>query len=124
MAKHSVEEMQKHVRSYILVFLALMVLTVVTVAVSFLEFEGRFAVAIGVTVALIIAVIKSSLVVSIFMHLISEKKVIFIILALATLFFIGMMGLTILSDMDLITDGNSLPNFETSTAQEASHNVH
>ena len=124
MAKHSVEEMQKHVRSYILVFLALMVLTVVTVAVSFLEFEGRFAVAIGVTVALIIAVIKSSLVVSIFMHLISEKKVIFIILALAAVFFAGMVGLTIFSDMDPITDGKVMPNFEAPTAKEVSHNVH
>jgi cytochrome c oxidase subunit 4 len=124
MAKHSVEEMQKHVRSYILVFLALMVLTVVTVAVSFLEFEGRLAVAIGVTVALIIAVIKSSLVISIFMHLISEKKLIFLVLGLTVIFFAGMVSLTIFSDMDPITDGNTLPNFEAPTAKEAPHNVH
>jgi len=124
MAKHSVEEMQKHVRSYIFVFLALMVLTVVTVAISFLEFEGQFAVAIGVTVALIIAVIKSSLVVSIFMHLISEKKIIFIILGLAVFFFAGMMGLTIFSELDPVTNGQSTPNFEAPALEESHHSVH
>lgn len=124
MAKHSVEEMQKHVRSYIFVFLALMVLTVVTVAVSFLEFEGQFAVAIGVTVALIIAVIKSSLVVSIFMHLISEKKIIFMILGLTVFFFAGMVALTLFSESDSITTGQSLPNFEAPAIEEAHHDVH
>ena len=100
MAKHTVEEMKKWVRIYIAIFMALMVLTIVTVAISFYEFQGRYAVAIGIAAALFIATIKSSLVAGFFMHLISEKKLIFIILVLTVIFFIGLMFLPLLTDMN------------------------
>ena len=55
-----------------------MVLTIVTVAISRLH----LSVPIAVTVALFVAIIKGSLVACYFMHLISEKKLIYAVLAL------------------------------------------
>ena len=67
-----VEDIKKHVRIYISVFIALAVLTVVTVAVGYLHLPIMPA----LIVALVIATIKGALVASYFMHLISEEKVI------------------------------------------------
>ncbi len=82
-------DIDKHVRVYITVFVALMALTVVTVAVS----RFHLPVPIAVTVALIVAVIKGSLVACYFMHLISEKKLIYGVLVLTALFFIALLAL-------------------------------
>jgi len=81
------EDIKKHVRVYLVVFVALMFLTLVTVAVSYLH----LSVAVAITVALIIATVKASLVASYFMHLISEKKLIYATLILTALFFIVLM---------------------------------
>ena len=86
-------DIDKHVRIYISVFVALMVLTIVTVAVS----RFHFAVPIAVTVALIVATIKGSLVACYFMHLISEKKLIYAVLALTVAFFVVLLALPVLT---------------------------
>jgi len=46
-----------------------------------------------VTVALIVAIIKGSLVACYFMHLISEKKLIYAVLAVTAFFFAALMAL-------------------------------
>ena len=79
---HAVD-IDKHVRTYIIVFAALAVLTVVTVAVYYLE----LSVPMAITVALIIATVKGSLVACYFMHLISEKKLILLMLLMTASFF-------------------------------------
>jgi cytochrome c oxidase subunit 4 len=76
-------DIDKHVRIYITVFVALMVLTIVTVAISRLHLPVHQAVA----VALFVATIKGSLVAGYFMHLISEKKLILAVLGLTVVFF-------------------------------------
>lgn len=88
----------KQVRTYITVFVALMALTIVTVAVSYLH----LSVAPAIAVALFIALIKGTLVASYFMHLISEKKVIYVTLGFTVLFFIGLMLLPIFSHNDQV----------------------
>jgi cytochrome c oxidase subunit 4 len=92
------EDVKKHVRVYISVFVALMFLTLVTVAVSYLH----LSVGVAITVALIIAMIKASLVASYFMHLISEKKLIFATLILTAVFFIALMFLPVSHYLDPI----------------------
>jgi cytochrome c oxidase subunit 4 len=87
---HAVD-IDKHVRVYITVFVALMVLTIVTVAVSYLD----LSVPLAVTVALIVATVKGALVAGFFMHLVSEKKLIYAVLVLTVLFFIALMALPI-----------------------------
>jgi cytochrome c oxidase subunit IV len=92
---HAVD-IDKHVRVYITVFVALMVLTIVTVAVS----RFHLAVPIAVTVALLVATIKGSLVACYFMHLISEKKLIYAVLGLTAFFFVALMALPIFTVSD------------------------
>jgi cytochrome c oxidase subunit 4 len=88
MSDHAAD-IDRHVRIYITVFVALMVLTIVTVAVSYLNLP----VAKAVTVALLVATIKGSLVACYFMHLISEKKLIYAVLALTVVFFVALLAL-------------------------------
>jgi caa(3)-type oxidase subunit IV len=55
---------------------------------------------IAVSVALIVAIIKGSLVACYFMHLISEKKLIYAVLALTVVFFAALMALPIFTVQD------------------------
>ena len=82
-------EIDKHVRVYITVFVSLMALTIVTVAVS----RFHLPLPIAVTVALLVATVKGSLVACYFMHLISEKKLIYAVLALTAVFFAALLAL-------------------------------
>ena len=92
-------DIEKQVRVYIMVFVALMVLTIVTVTISSLH----LSVGAAITVALVVAAIKASLVASYFMHLISEKKVIYATLILTGIFFIALMFLPISHYLDPIS---------------------
>ena len=89
---HAVD-IDHHVKIYITVFVALMVLTIVTVAVS----RFHLPVPVAVSVALLVATIKGSLVACYFMHLISEKKLILAVLTLTAAFFIALLALPILT---------------------------
>ena len=80
-------DIDRHVKVYITVFVALMALTIITVAISRLHLPVHQAVA----VAMIVAIIKGSLVAGFFMHLISEKKLIYAVLALTVAFFIVLL---------------------------------
>jgi cytochrome c oxidase subunit IV len=89
-------DIDRHVRIYITVFVALMVLTIVTVAVS----RFHFPVPVAVSVALIVATIKGSLVACYFMHLISEKKLIYAVLVITAVFFVALLALPIFTHSD------------------------
>lgn len=94
----SVEDVKKHVRTYILVFVALLALTVITVAVSYLH----LSIIPALIVALFIASIKGGLVAAYFMHLISEKKLVYFTLVLTVVFFITLIALPLLGHHDTI----------------------
>jgi cytochrome c oxidase subunit 4 len=85
---HAVD-IDRQVRIYITVFAALMVLTVITVAISYLE----LSVPMAVTLALFVAIVKGSLVACYFMHLIAEKKLIYAVLVLTLVFFVALLAL-------------------------------
>ena len=89
---HAVD-IDKHVRVYITVFVALMVLTIVTVAIARLHLP----VPVAVSVALLVATIKGSLVACYFMHLISEKKLIYAVLVLTVVFFAALLALPVVT---------------------------
>jgi cytochrome c oxidase subunit IV len=86
-----------HVRRYLFVFYALLFGTLVTVGASYIPFGNR---AVNIGVALFIACGKGFLVAGYFMHLISERKMIYGILAFTVFFFIGLMFLTVFSFAD------------------------
>jgi cytochrome c oxidase subunit IV len=86
-------DIDRHVRIYITVFVALMVLTIVTVAISYLH----LSVPVAVSLALLVATVKGSLVACYFMHLVSEKKMIYAVLVLTAAFFVALMALPVLT---------------------------
>jgi cytochrome c oxidase subunit IV len=94
---HPDEHFSHHVKRYLLVFYALLFGTVITVLASFIPFGNH---ALNVAVALIIACGKAFLVAGYFMHLVSERKMIYGILAFTAFFFAGLMALTIWSFAD------------------------
>jgi cytochrome c oxidase subunit 4 len=91
-------EVQKSVRSYLIVFGALLVCTLITVAANRLQ----FAVPLAIAIALIIATVKGSMVAGVFMHLSHEKKAIYGALLLTLVFFIVLLFVPILTVMDRI----------------------
>ena len=86
------EEIKKHVRGYYIVFAALLCLTAVTVGISYLHLPLLPA----VILALAVAITKGSLVALYFMHLISEKTVIYAILGMTGFFFLCVMAVAFL----------------------------
>jgi cytochrome c oxidase subunit 4 len=91
-------EVHKSVRSYLIVFGALLVCTLLTVAANRLQ----FAVPLAITIALIIATVKGSMVAGVFMHLSNERKAIYGALLLTLVFFIVLLFVPILTVMDRI----------------------
>lgn len=95
-----------HVRPYLIVFAALIFGTILTVAVSFVHFDELLmnrhdSNILNLIIGLLIAVTKAGLVVLYFMHLISEKTAIYLILGFTVFFFAGLMGLTLWASHDL-----------------------
>ncbi len=85
-------DLQAAVRRYLYVFYALLFGTGATVAASYIPFGNH---GLNVAVALFIAVCKGTLVVGFFMHLMSERKLIYGLLAFTVLFVAGLMALTV-----------------------------
>jgi caa(3)-type oxidase subunit IV len=62
------------------------------VGLNYLHFDS---IQLTITIALFVAVIKASLVACYFMHLISEKKMIYVILGFTAFFFAALLVLTL-----------------------------
>jgi cytochrome c oxidase subunit 4 len=95
MSDHATD-IDKQVRIYISVFVALLALTIITVAIS----RFHLPVPMAVTVAMLVATIKGSLVACYFMHLISEKKLIYAVLGLTVVFFAVLLALPVVTVHD------------------------
>lgn len=85
------EEVRKHLKTYWLIFAALVFGTVVTVLVAGYHLPPLYA----VIVAMVVASIKASLVACFFMHLNNEKKIIYGTLALTLFMFLVLMMIPI-----------------------------
>ena len=101
MDAHGAHDIRSHVKTYFIIFGALMVLTGVTVGVSYLHLP----VALAILVALAVATIKGSLVAMFFMHLKGERKLIYYVLVLTVIFFIFLMFVPLATNLDKITVG-------------------
>ena len=82
--------MTHHISNYRKVFIFLLNGTALTVTASYFEFNVQNSIAGAIFVGLTIAVIKGYLVAANFMHLNSERKIIYWILIL-TAFFLGLL---------------------------------
>ena len=92
---------RKSIRGYLMVGAALFVFTAITVAVN----QVHLAVPLAITVALIIAATKGTMVASVFMHLSHEKKWIYGALLLTVVGFV----LVIFLPLFTIGDGIGTP---------------
>ena len=98
MSDHSSpEQLKKDIRVYLAIFGALLVGTVLTVWLYYIHIPN---VKVTIAIALLVASVKSFLVAGYFMHLLSEKKVIYAMLAATAFFFVALMGLTLWSMND------------------------
>jgi cytochrome c oxidase subunit 4 len=110
-------EVRKSVRSYMIVFGSLMVLTLVTVAVASLQ----VGVALGVAIALVIATIKASMVAGVFMHLAHEKWWIYGSLLLTAVFFAVLMLLPTFAGLDTIGTATTVAPASGAAGEHAGH---
>ena len=78
-------------RTYIIVCVLLVSLTVLTVAVSFFEISGAWHIVLG----LLIAVCKASLVVLFFMHALISPRLTWIVIAVACFWVVLLFVLTL-----------------------------
>ena len=85
------EEVKHHIKTYVIVFIALAFLTLVTVAISYLDIGVKAGIALG----LFVASIKASLVACYFMHLIDEKTTIYWTLIATAISFLILIFLPI-----------------------------
>src|SRR5215216_2231506 len=95
---HDAHDIKAHVRIYLMVFGALMVLTLVTVGVSYLHIPRAPAVAVALT----IASVKALLVATFFMHLKGERRIIYWSLYLTAVFFVLVFALPMWTEGDHI----------------------
>ena len=92
-------EVHAHVTKYLMVGGLLLAFTVITVALSYVNFGTQKA---NVAVALLVATFKAGLVAAIFMHLSAEKRLIYRVLIFTGFFVLGLFWLTYLAWYDPI----------------------
>jgi len=88
---HDDHDVSKHIRGYLIIGATLIVGTILTVLASYVDLGHHW----NIILALVIATIKASLVALFFMHLISEKQMIYTVLTFTAFFFVALMFLTI-----------------------------
>ena len=96
---HDAHHIAAHVRMYWMIGLALLLLTGVTVGLSYIDFGSH---ARNVVVGMLVATFKVGLVAAIFMHLKGEKPTIWRFLYFTLFFFAGLFLLTLLAWYDPI----------------------
>ena len=107
----SVEEIKKAQKLYLLIGALLFVFTVVTVAVAtqpWLDFGGHGFDMADMTIGLLIATVKATLVGAIFMHLNHEKKLVYYVFGVGGIMAVALMALTALHYIDPIEYVNAL----------------
>jgi caa(3)-type oxidase subunit IV len=84
---NSAEEVAKHLKQYFIIGTLLIVFTAITVALSYVDFpKYGLGAHSNMVIGMIVATFKSSLVMLIFMHLNSERPLVYKILMLGFLF--------------------------------------
>ena len=86
------------IKKYVMIGVALLVFTAITVAVN----QVHLAIPLAITVALLIATFKGSMVAAVFMHLSDEKKWIYGALVVTVAFFLVLMSIPLFTTMDTI----------------------
>lgn len=94
------DNMVQYIKNYRNVFIYLLIATFITVLASYIDFDVKDSIAGGVFVGLVIASIKGYLVAANFMHLNSEKKMIYLVLIITIIFLIPLLFIPVLWDLN------------------------
>ena len=93
-----------HITNYRNVFIYLLIGTALTVGASYVEFNVKDSIAGAIFVGLLIATIKGYFVAANFMHLNSEKKIIYWILLLTVFFLVLLLFIPLLWDLNNLSN--------------------
>lgn len=93
-------DVSKHVKKYLMVGGLLLLFTLITVGLSYVDFGSAKA---NMAIGMLVATFKAGLVAMIFMHLSAEKQLIYRILIFTGFFVFGLFWLTYLHWYDPIT---------------------
>lgn len=91
-------DVDRHVKAALMVFASLLLLTGFTVGAYFLHLPTRLA----ITLALLIATAKGTLVACWFMHLVSEKKLVYWVLGLTAVLFLPLLLFPTFTALDAV----------------------
>jgi caa(3)-type oxidase subunit IV len=91
--EHAAHDVSKHIRGYLKIGGILLFGTMLTVALSYVNFGSMKA---NVAIAMFVATVKATLVGLVFMHLSSERKLIYRVLLFTAFFVLGLFWLTYL----------------------------
>jgi caa(3)-type oxidase subunit IV len=108
---------KKSIRTYLAIGAALYVFTAITVAVN----QVHLAVPLAITVALLVATIKGSMVASVFMHLNHEKRWIYGALILTVAFWVVLLFLPFFTMADHLGKKSAWASAPTAHAEGAKH---
>ena len=91
--EHAHDDVSKHIRGYLKIGAILLIGTIITVALSYVDFGSMKA---NVAIAMTVATVKATLVALVFMHLSSERKLIYRVLVFTGIFVFALFWLTYL----------------------------
>ena len=89
-----------HVKKYLIVGALLLVFTIITVALSYVDFGSAKA---NIAIGMLVATFKAGLVAAIFMHLNAERKLIYRVLIFTVFFVAALFWLTYLHWYDPVS---------------------
>jgi caa(3)-type oxidase subunit IV len=86
-------DVSKHIKKYLMVGALLLIFTVITVALAYVDFGSHN---LNIAIGMLVATFKATLVAMIFMHLNAERQLIYRILLFTVFFVLGLFWLTYL----------------------------
>lgn len=95
----NIDAVKKEAKTYLIIFAALLVLTAVNVTMHYL----KFPLVTTVMTTLLVAALQATLALCHFMHLLNERKIIFLILGFTLIFVIGLLVLPAFENHNRIT---------------------
>jgi caa(3)-type oxidase subunit IV len=90
--EQELQDVKKHVQQHVMIAIGLAIGSITTIWTSQTDFHHGFG--LNVALTLVIAAVQAFLVAAYFMHLLSEKKVIYCFLVFTAVFFVVMIGIT------------------------------
>ncbi len=91
-SEQDLQDVKRHVQQHVMIAVGLALGSLMTIWTSQTDFHHGFSLNVAMTLA--IAGVQAFLVAAYFMHLLSEKKVIYCFLVFTAVFFVVMIGVT------------------------------